>query len=156
MIFPVTFGQMKFTHIQKPLCRLFLGLLLLITLGISISFSQEKKDGTDLCKLKNKMLEAEVLKLEEMVKKQHEENIELKNRIQNSDPKIIKTFEDEYKKAKSSLPRLLETAIQLEGSKDYYESSEIYSVISTYFPSTYEAYEANKRLPNILSKVKKK
>lgn len=102
------------------------------------------------------MLEAEILKLEEMVKNQHKENIELKQKIQNVDYKVVKTYEEEFKKAKLSLSKLLVTAQRLEEDKKYLEASEIYEVISSYFPGTYEAFQANQRIPTVISKIKKR
>jgi hypothetical protein len=124
--------------------------------GLSIGNAQTKKEDTDLCKLKNKMLEAEVTKLEDIVKRQHEENIELKKRIHNQEPVKTKTFEEEFKKAKGALPKLLATAQKLEENKDYSEASDLYYSIATYFPGTYEAYISNQRIPEVLSKIKKR
>jgi hypothetical protein len=147
---------MKFIGIPITPLKYLFTILIALFLSPFEGFAQSKKEDTDLCKLKNKMLESEILKLDDIIKKQHEENIVLKTKIQNHEPKVVKTYEEEYKKAKASLPKLLDVARKLEEDKNYAEASDVYSTISSYFPGTYEAYEANKRLPEVLSRVKKR
>jgi len=156
MIFPVTFGGMISIHSRKVgLVKVF-GLFFMLIWLCNLGFAQSKKEETDLCKLKNKMLEVEVAKLDEIVKKQHEENIELKKKIQNHDPKVVKSFEEEFKKAKGALPILFATAQRLEEDKKLREAADIYTSIATYFPGTYEAYLSLQRIPDVVSKIKKR
>ncbi|MBY0426247.1 MAG: hypothetical protein K2Q22_11465 [Cytophagales bacterium] len=155
-IFTVTFGQLNFTlFIIGPL-KYIIASFISIFFVYNEGMAQSKKEETDLCKLRNKMLESEILKLDDIVKKQHEENIALKAKIQNHDPKVVRTYEEEFKKAKASLSKFLEAARKLEEKKSYEEAADIYTAISSYFPGTYEAYEANRRLPEVLPKIKRR